>query len=92
MGGGSTQIAFLPDHSVYANMFPVRVGGVTYHLYAHSYLFYGQNYILDRINEYLYELSIEENPCMLIGGMYTHRPIAKLNKNAPWTGSAKKKN
>lgn len=68
MGGGSTQIAFLPDYPVYANMFPVRVNDVTYHLYAHSYLFYGQNYILQRINEYLLSRSIHENPCMLSGG------------------------
>lgn len=72
MGGGSTQIAFLPDHSVYANMFPVRLGGVTYHLYAHSYLLYGQNYIVSRINDYLLALNnrsktVIENPCMLRG-------------------------
>ena len=30
MGGGSTQIAFLPEAPVYANMFPVRLGGETY--------------------------------------------------------------
>ncbi|XP_053402634.1 ectonucleoside triphosphate diphosphohydrolase 1-like isoform X3 [Mercenaria mercenaria] len=71
MGGGSTQIAFLPDHSIYANMFPVRIGDVTYLLYAHSYLFYGQNYIVSRINDYLVALSGDnrsiENPCMLVG-------------------------
>ncbi|XP_060581935.1 ectonucleoside triphosphate diphosphohydrolase 1-like isoform X2 [Ruditapes philippinarum] len=72
MGGGSTQIAFLPDHSIYANMFPVQIGDVTYLLYAHSYLFYGQNYIVSRINDYLIaqnagsNLNIK-NPCMLKG-------------------------
>lgn len=76
MGGGSTQIAFLPDHSVYANMFPVQIGGVTYQLYAHSYLFYGQNYIISRINNYLLGLRTGneaslENPCMLKGGKYS---------------------
>lgn len=74
MGGGSTQIAFLPDHSVYANMFPVQIGDATYHLYAHSYLFYGQNYIVSRINDYLVALrgrnSHVKNPCMLTGGKY----------------------
>ncbi|KAL4238098.1 hypothetical protein ACF0H5_002810 [Mactra antiquata] len=72
MGGGSTQIAFLPDHSIYANMFPVYLGGVTYQLYAHSYLFYGQNYIISRINDFLLALRtgndvIIDNPCMLKG-------------------------
>jgi hypothetical protein len=73
MGGGSTQIAFLPDHSIYANMFPVQIGDVTYLLYAHSYLFYGQNYVVSRINDYLIaqnagsNLNIK-NPCMLKGG------------------------
>lgn len=69
MGGGSTQIAFLPEVPVYANMFPVRLGGETYNLYAHSYLFYGQNYIISRINNYLVDQSggssQMENPCML---------------------------
>ena len=74
MGGGSTQIAFIPDAPIYANMFPVRIGGEKYHLYAHSYLFYGQNYIVSRINKYLIEKNSEspelENPCMLVGGKY----------------------
>ena len=74
MGGGSTQIAFLPDHSIYANMFPVRIGGQTYHLYAHSYLSYGQNYIVSRINDYLVALQSKlmevNNPCMLVGGKF----------------------
>lgn len=76
MGGGSTQIAFLPEHSVYANMFPVKLSGRTYHLYAHSYLFYGQNYIVQRINDFLCvnrsSLTEVANPCMLKGDNKTH--------------------
>ena len=73
MGGGSTQIAFLPVHSVLAHMFPVRVAGVAYHLYAHSYLHYGQNYILSRVNNFLSQrvgnsTTLIANPCMLTGG------------------------
>ena len=72
MGGGSTQIVFLPDAPIYANMFPIRLGGENYNLYAHSYLLYGQNFIISRINEYLVEvygkLPEVENPCMLVGG------------------------
>ena len=75
MGGGSTQIAFLPEAPVYANMFPVRLGGETYHLYAHSYLFYGQNYLISRINDYLVGKSVASsqtaNPCMLKNGKCT---------------------
>ena len=72
MGGGSTQIVFLPEAPIYANMFPVRIGGQDYKLYAHSYLFYGQNFIISRINEYLVRTHGNthqlENPCMLVGG------------------------
>ena len=72
MGGGSTQIVFLPDAPIYANMFPVRIGGQDYKLYAHSYLFYGQNFIISRINNHLVSTHGNvphlENPCMLVGG------------------------
>ena len=91
MGGGSTQIAFIPDTPIYANMFPVRIGGQRYHLYAHSYLFYGQNYIISRINKYLIQNNVEssqlENPCMLIGGKflcsfhYENTPIQIYTEN-----------
>ncbi|KAL3874091.1 hypothetical protein ACJMK2_037154 [Sinanodonta woodiana] len=73
MGGGSTQIAFIPDEPIYANMFPVWLGSQTYNIYAHSYLFYGQNYMLNRINNYLIIkarprfIDSVENPCMLKG-------------------------
>ncbi|XP_060073278.1 ectonucleoside triphosphate diphosphohydrolase 8-like [Ylistrum balloti] len=71
MGGGSTQITFVPDGPILANMFPVRMAGVTYYLYAHSYLYYGQNYMAKRIRRYLEEESPFEtelyNPCMLRG-------------------------
>ncbi|KAK3604395.1 hypothetical protein CHS0354_015529 [Potamilus streckersoni] len=74
MGGGSTQIAFIPDGPIYANMFPVWLGGQKYNIYAHSYLFYGQNYMLNRINNYLITkarpqvvIASVENPCMLKG-------------------------
>ncbi|WAR18661.1 ENTP1-like protein [Mya arenaria] len=77
MGGGSTQIAFLPSHSLYAHMYPVRLGAVTYRLYAHSYLLYGQNYILQRVNDYLVAIAdpaVDDvpNPCMLSGDNTTH--------------------
>ncbi|OWF41180.1 ectonucleoside triphosphate diphosphohydrolase 8-like isoform X2 [Mizuhopecten yessoensis] len=71
MGGGSTQITFVPDGPILANMFPVRMAGVTYYLYAHSYLYYGQTYMAYRIRRYLEEESPLDtelyNPCMLRG-------------------------
>lgn len=89
MGGGSTQIAFLPDHSIYANMFPTQIGDVTYHLYAHSYLFYGQNYIISRINDYLVALSgskrSTENPCMLTGD---NKTVLSLGESVHIQGSS----
>ncbi|KAL5008133.1 hypothetical protein ScPMuIL_013714 [Solemya velum] len=71
MGGGSTQITFIPDGPVYANMFHVRLAGDLFYLYAHSYLYFGQNYIDSRINTYV--LTTESlsshvtNPCRLRG-------------------------
>ncbi|XP_033735077.1 ectonucleoside triphosphate diphosphohydrolase 3-like isoform X2 [Pecten maximus] len=71
MGGGSTQITFIPDGPILANMFPVRMAGVTYYLYTHSYLYYGQNYMAHRVRRYLEEESPLDtellNPCMLRG-------------------------
>lgn len=71
MGGGSTQIAFVPDGPIMANMFPVRMAGVTYYLYVHSYLYYGQNYMSYRIQRYLRDDSPVDSPlhdpCMLRG-------------------------
>lgn len=71
MGGGSTQITFVPDGPILANMFPVRMAGVMYYLYAHSYLYYGQNYMAHRVRRYLEEERPMDtelfNPCMLRG-------------------------
>lgn len=76
MGGGSTQIVFLPDGPLLANMFRVRIAGAIYSLYAHSYLFYGQDLMTLRINRYLYDQDqrVKEivNPCMLTGDNSTY--------------------
>lgn len=69
MGGGSTQIVFLPDGPLLANMFQVRIAGERYSLYAHSYLFYGQDYMISRIERFIIEQNPKSspytNPCML---------------------------
>lgn len=71
MGGGSTQIVFLPDGPLLANMFQVRIAGKRYSLYAHSYLYYGQSYMIERVGKYVIQqnpkLSSYHNPCMLKG-------------------------
>lgn len=71
MGGGSTQIVFLPDGPLLANMFQISVAGERYSLYAHSYLFYGQDYMIFRIGRYIFQQNLHssshQNPCMLKG-------------------------
>jgi len=71
MGGGSTQITFVPDGPLLANMFPVRIAGRQFNLYTHSYLYYGQNFMAFRINKFLFEQSPMAaeltNPCLLRG-------------------------
>ncbi|KAK2162263.1 hypothetical protein LSH36_101g05001 [Paralvinella palmiformis] len=71
LGGASTQIAFIPDGSILADKFPVRLAGRVYPLYVHSYLYYGQNFADLWVKEYLHrknrELTELTNPCMLRG-------------------------
>ena len=39
MGGASTEITFIPEsHSIIQNIFPVKIGAYSLHLYSHSYL------------------------------------------------------
>lgn len=58
MGGGSTQITFLPDGPLLAHMFTLRISGRIYNLYSHSYLNYGKDYMERRVKDYL----IQQNP------------------------------
>lgn len=71
IGGGSAQIAFIPDDPIYAEKMPVTVAGREYGVYCHSYLSYGSTLMADRIAEYLIEenehANVIINPCMLIG-------------------------
>jgi len=52
MGGASAQIAFVPEGSPMANLFPVKLNGIDYSLYAHSYLSYGGEYARQWMTEY----------------------------------------
>jgi len=79
LGGASTQIAFVPQGNILANKFPVHLAGVTYNLYVHSYLIYGQDMVDRWIKERVFQDSnpprhnrTVANPCMLKGKLHTH--------------------
>ncbi|XP_061166201.1 uncharacterized protein LOC133175090 [Saccostrea echinata] len=76
MGGGSTQITFLPEGPLLAHMFTLRIAGRIYNLYSHSYLNFGMNYMYRRINKYLIHQSSQDtrinNPCALINDNYAY--------------------
>ena len=75
MGGGSTQIVFIPKLPIYANKFIIHIGSQYYQTYAHSYLNFGQRYIIERVKAYLIEQYQKSNskthrindPCRLKG-------------------------
>lgn len=71
VGGGSVQIAFIPEDPIYAGKMPATIAGREYGIYCHSYLSYGSTLMADRITEYLIEenkhANVIVNPCMLIG-------------------------
>ena len=85
LGGASTQIAFIPDGSILADKFPVKIAGTTYAVYVHSYLYYGQNYVVKRIRERLQEKDPNayrlDNPCMLKGGCHESVPNLYIASN-----------
>ncbi|XP_076443009.1 ectonucleoside triphosphate diphosphohydrolase 2-like [Babylonia areolata] len=53
MGGGSMQVAFLPDTPLYQEEFQVYVGQRRFDLYAQSYLRFGSNYLTDQVRRRL---------------------------------------
>ncbi|RUS74857.1 hypothetical protein EGW08_017381 [Elysia chlorotica] len=72
MGGGSTQIAFIPRDPLMAEEFQVIMGGRRYSLYVQSYLEFGLNSIRQRLEEALVNAQNcgptgVYQPCMLRG-------------------------
>ncbi|CAG5120552.1 unnamed protein product, partial [Candidula unifasciata] len=71
MGGGSTQIAFIPNTPIYDGEFQITIDGRSYELYAHSYLLFGINAVNQWVAEVIkrnYSDSVTyDNPCMLKG-------------------------
>ena len=68
LGGASTQITFIPEESILANMFPIRMSEhVNYQVYTHSYLYYGVNEAIARFNNLLLKDAgssrFVDNPC-----------------------------
>ncbi|CAG5120551.1 unnamed protein product [Candidula unifasciata] len=71
MGGGSTQIAFVPKQPIYSGEFQININGRPYDLYVHSYLQFGINAVQVWVAKVLSQLypdsHILGNPCMLKG-------------------------
>ncbi|GFO39511.1 ectonucleoside triphosphate diphosphohydrolase 3 [Plakobranchus ocellatus] len=74
MGGGSTQIAFIPHDPLLAEEFQITVGGRRYSLYVQSYLQFGLEAIRARVDQVLIDEQGGpeiEHPCMLTGDSRT---------------------
>jgi hypothetical protein len=56
MGGASTQITFRPPFDVLSNYFPLRIQQEKLRLYSHSFLNFGIERALERVNDRLIEL------------------------------------
>lgn len=71
IGGGSAQIAFIPQDPIYAGKMPVTIAGREYGVYCHSFLSYGSTLMSERIAELLIHenkhADVIVNPCMLKG-------------------------
>lgn len=82
MGGGSMQVAFLPDGPLLQEEFQVYVGHRRFDLYAQSYLNFGANYIRNQVFWRLWKDILDNNknpseiksPCMLSGDNSTYHP------------------
>lgn len=67
MGGGSTQIAFIPEDQPYEGEYSVILAKRKFDLYVHSYLNYGTNGIQRQVAEELVRIQEPDNPCVLKG-------------------------
>lgn len=76
LGGGSLQIAFIPDDPIYAGKMTIQLAGREYDIYGHSHLSYGATLMAERVPEYLIKenpyASVIVNPCMLRGDSANH--------------------
>ena len=72
VGGASSQIAFLHNGAIMADRFPVKVGTNISALYSHSYLGFGQNSVLQKLDSMVFASrrynttnGLITNPCLL---------------------------
>ncbi|XP_021342210.1 ectonucleoside triphosphate diphosphohydrolase 1-like isoform X2 [Mizuhopecten yessoensis] len=74
VGGGSCQIAFIPEVPIYEDKIPVQIGGLTYEVYTHSFLSYGAQTMTSRIRNHLVRRNQHAialvDPCMLKDDTY----------------------
>ncbi|XP_033742370.1 ectonucleoside triphosphate diphosphohydrolase 5-like [Pecten maximus] len=74
VGGGSCQIAFIPEVPIYEDKMPVYIGGHTYEVYTHSFLSYGAKTMTSRIRNHLVRKNQHAialvDPCMLLDDTY----------------------
>jgi len=77
MGGQSTQISFaaLPSSDILEECTVMRMFGVNYRVYSHSFLTYGMNSMQSRVQQLLFNTQVPSsqinltiyNPCLLVG-------------------------
>ncbi|KAH3836390.1 ectonucleoside triphosphate diphosphohydrolase 3-like [Dreissena polymorpha] len=76
LGGGSAQIAFIPDDPIYAGKMPANIAGQEYGVYCHSYLSFGAGSMVRRVVDFLIRenpnANVINNPCMLKGDSTNH--------------------
>ncbi|RUS74858.1 hypothetical protein EGW08_017382, partial [Elysia chlorotica] len=92
MGGGSTQIAFIPRDPLMAEEFQVIIGGKRYSLYAQSYLHFGLDAIRERLEGQVVSAagcntSTVNQPCMLTGDSEHITACGNLTVMLQGTGS-----
>jgi len=88
MGGGSTQITFIPQEPLYAGEFQVELRGELYEVYVHSYLDYGLTAIETKVATYLKDRDLTDNPCLLKGDSksYTLEDGSEVRNNGVGDG------
>ncbi|KAK3764152.1 hypothetical protein RRG08_055948 [Elysia crispata] len=92
MGGGSTQIAFIPRDPLMAEEFQVIMAGRSYSLYVQSYLQFGLNAIRKRLEHKLVSLEscaleTADQPCMLDGDSKNITACGNLTIQLQGTGN-----
>ncbi|XP_035658879.1 ectonucleoside triphosphate diphosphohydrolase 8-like, partial [Branchiostoma floridae] len=91
LGGASTQITFVPEGQIFANLFPLSISASRYDLYTNSYLKFGQDQFRLQLYGLLYDQAADknayiDNPCDLVG--YNTTEDLGENRTAKIQGTA----